>query len=70
MADARRPIIDERTSTRSAFLRITLRSLRAITANLGGSVEQMWLQPLVLLDVFYKLAALFLLYQIWRALKR
>jgi hypothetical protein len=31
---------------------------------------QMWLQPLVLLDVFYKLAVLFLLYQIWQALRR
>jgi hypothetical protein len=33
-------------------------------------VWQMWLQPFVLFDVFYKLAVLFLLYQIWQALRR
>jgi hypothetical protein len=29
-----------------------------------------WLQPFVLFELFYKLAVLFLLYQIWQGVKR
>ena len=29
-----------------------------------------WLQPFVLLELFYKFAVLFMLFQIWQELKR
>ena len=29
-----------------------------------------WLQPFVLLELFYKFAVVFLLYQIWQEVKR
>lgn len=30
----------------------------------------LWMQPFVLLELFYKFAVLFMLYQIWQELKR